>query len=214
MDIHLEVLDRALSGERAAMREIVDALTPVIQARVARMLLRLRPRSKPCNVRQEVADMTQGVFLALFERNARILRSWDPNRGSSLRNFVGLVAERHVFSRLRSAKTCPWTEEPVPPESLEGAAEQELPEAKVASRELCAAIADRLIPELTPLGLQVFHMLFIEHRELADVCRELRMSADAVYAWRSRLGRRARGIARELMSETEGMARIPQGGRR
>ena len=83
-------------------------LTPVIQARVARTLLAHRSRlAGGRDVRQEVEDLSQDVFLALFDRDGHVLRSWEPERGLSLENFVGLVAERQVLSFLRSAGAIP-----------------------------------------------------------------------------------------------------------
>ena len=60
------VVRDALSGDRKALRELVDALTPVIQARVVRALLRRRGQAAGRDIRQEVEDMTQDVFSALF----------------------------------------------------------------------------------------------------------------------------------------------------
>jgi len=59
---------------------------------VGRKLLFYRNRSAAGrDVRQEVADLIQEVFMALFADDARVLRSWQPERGLSLDNFVGLV---------------------------------------------------------------------------------------------------------------------------
>src|ERR1700742_4584307 len=104
---------RALDGDQAALASLVAVLTPVIQARVARTLLARRSfQSGGRSVRQEVEDLTQEVWVALFAREARVLRSWDAERGLSLPNFVGLVAERQVISFLRSGRRNPWKEEP------------------------------------------------------------------------------------------------------
>ena len=102
----------ALSGDPAALTRLVALLTPVIQARVARTLLARRFRlAAGRDVRQEVEDLSQEVFLALFARGGRVLRAWEPERGLSLENFVGLVAERQVLSFLRSSRRNPWPEE-------------------------------------------------------------------------------------------------------
>src|SRR4051812_48339802 len=93
---------RALEGDPIALSSLVATLTPVVQARVARTLLARRSLlAGGRSVREEVEDLSQEIFLALFDRNARVLRSWEPERGLSLLNFVGLVAERQVLSFLR-----------------------------------------------------------------------------------------------------------------
>src|SRR5262245_51304251 len=107
-----EQVNAALGGDKGAIRALVAALSPVIQARVARALLRRRAASKARDIRQEVEDLTQEVFVALFADGGRTLREWSPSRGLSLLNFAGLVAEREVASIMRSGRRSPWTEDP------------------------------------------------------------------------------------------------------
>src|SRR5262245_29160958 len=90
-----QLLRRALGGDETALSALVARLTPVIQARVARCLLR-RAGAAGSRLRQDVKDLVQEVFVALFEGRGRILLGWDPRRGLSLDNFVGLVAERQA----------------------------------------------------------------------------------------------------------------------
>ncbi len=102
---------RALTGDQTALSRLAAMLTPVINARVARTLLARRSLlAGSLDLRQEVEDQTQEVFLALFSRDAHILRSWQPERGLSLERFVGLVAERQVLSFLRSGQRHPSKE--------------------------------------------------------------------------------------------------------
>src|SRR5689334_24844964 len=91
-----ERIEAALSGDEGALRGLLRELTPVIQARVARALLRRRGLARGEDPRQRLADIAQDVYLELFRDRAKLLRSWDPARGLSLTNFVGLVAEQRV----------------------------------------------------------------------------------------------------------------------
>src|ERR1700710_2002550 len=105
---------QALTGDQTALTRLVALLTPVIQGRVARTLLARRYRlAGGRDVRQEVEDLSQDVFLALFSRDGYVLRTWQAERGLSLENFVGLIAERQVLSFLRSGRRNPWKEEPL-----------------------------------------------------------------------------------------------------
>ena len=202
------LLDRALAGEAAATRALVAAVVPVVQARVARVLSRRRGGSGR-DVRQEVEDLAQEVFAALFEQDARILRAWDPSRGLTLAGFCGLVAEREAASILRSGRRSPWTEDATASEDLEQnvgtAAGVEL---HVASREQLDRLIERLREELSPLGLEMFQRLVVEEESVESVCQTMKMKADAVYAWRSRLGKLARKIALELAASDP---RVPAG---
>ena len=198
-----DLVRRALASDPAALNKLVAVLTPVIQARVIRTLLARRHRLAGGRVvRQDVEDRSQDVFLALFSREARVLRDWKPGRGLSLQNFVGLVAERQVLSFLRSRRrNYSWKEDPIlTEEELEMESPESGPEEIVASRELLSLLLDRLREELSPLGRQMFELLFVQELSQAEVEAASSLSADAVYAWRSRLRR----LAGKLWDEISG----------
>src|ERR1700730_12524653 len=147
------LLREALGGDQAALTRLVALLTPVIHARVARTLLARRSYlGSDRNVRQEVEDLTQEIFLSLFVRGGQVLRSWEAGRGLSLENFVGLVSERQVVSFLRSGKRNPWKEEPPRAGDLEVAAVDRGREGASASREQLRLMLERLRERLSPLG--------------------------------------------------------------
>jgi RNA polymerase sigma-70 factor (ECF subfamily) len=199
---------RALDGDQTALTGLVAVLTPVIQARVARTLLARRSLlAGGRSVRQEVEDLSQEVFLALFARDARVLRSWQPERGLSLPNFVGLVAERQVLSFLRSGRRNSWKEEPsFTGDELETEAPDSGPEEIAAGREHLSLLLDRLREELSPLGWRLFDLLFVQELSQIEAQAASGLSADAVYAWRSRLRRLAQKLVAE-MSENPATAR-------
>ncbi|HEY0553233.1 MAG TPA: hypothetical protein VGG20_03150 [Thermoanaerobaculia bacterium] len=191
---------RALARDPSAQRELVARLTPVIQARVARTLLTYRFRlAGGRDVREEVKDLSQDVFLALFDRDGRVLRDWQPERGLSLENFVGLVAKRQVLSFLRSGRRNPRKEEPLlASDEIEMVFLGSNAEEIVASREQLNLLLDRLREELSPLGWRMFDLLFIQDLSQAEVQAATDLSADAVYAWRSRLRFRAQQLLAEM----------------
>ncbi|HEX3127042.1 MAG TPA: sigma-70 family RNA polymerase sigma factor [Thermoanaerobaculia bacterium] len=201
-----EELRRALAGEEPALTRLVQRLTPVIQCRVARGL-RSSGRSAGRDVRQEVEDFTQEIFLFLFADDGKALRRWDPERGLSLLNFVGLAAKSQTASILRSGKRNPWKEEAMLPEDLDQAAPDPGPEAITASREQLEQLLDRLAEELSPLGLHLFDLLFLRELSTEEVMQQTNMTSDAVYAWRSRLRKLAERLLAE--SETEPEERTP-----
>lgn len=196
-EVERQLVQAALAREPEPMRALIRMLTPVIQARVARVLVR-RPRQGR-DVRQEVLDLTQEVFLALLSDNGRVLRAWDPSRGASLSNFVGLVAEREVMSILRSGRRSPFTEDatdaPVPSDWRD---ERSDVEARVTERDYVSTLLTRLEQELSPLGFQVFDMLWCQQLSPDETALALGMSLDAIYAWQSRIKKKARALADEL----------------
>jgi RNA polymerase sigma-70 factor (ECF subfamily) len=193
------LVDAALSGDSAATRALVHRVMPVVQARVARILVRRRGGSGR-DVRQEVEDLAQEVFAALFENDGRVLRAWDPARGLALPGFCGLIAEREAAAILRSGKRSPWTESATEMEALERALPSaQAAEAALASREQIALLVERLRETLSPLGLEMFQRLVVEEQAVDAVCKATGMTPDAVYAWKSRIGK----LLRKIMSEEE-----------
>ena len=149
-----ELVRRALARDPSAQRELVARLTPVIQARVARTLLARRSRlAGGRDWREEVKDLSQDVFLALFDRDGQVLRDWQPERGLSLENFVGLVAKRQVLSFLRSGRRNPRKEEPLlASDEIEMVFLGSTAEEIVASREQLNLLLDRFREELGRLS--------------------------------------------------------------
>ncbi|HEY2510969.1 MAG TPA: hypothetical protein VGI39_08940 [Polyangiaceae bacterium] len=194
------LLAPALAGEASALRALVAAFTPIIQARAARALVR-RGGGKTRDPRQELGDLTQDVLLLLFRDDARVLRAWQAERGLSLSNYVGLVAEREVGHIARSGKRSPWALDPAEESELERAPSPAAgPESDVGSRDLFARLHARLAEELHPRALELYRLLVVEEAPIPEVCEKSGLSADAVYAWRSRLLKRVRQLLVELQA--------------
>ena len=192
-----DLLADTLAGHPRAARGLIDLLYPVVQARVARVLLR-SAGARRGNPRQEIDDLTQEVFASLFEHQGRALRSWDRQRGLSLPNFVGLLAERCALSILRSGRRTPFSSADEE-RKLDGLPEPGPgPEPAAMSRQLLELLLERLQLALSPLGFHLFQLLYVEERAPEEVAASARMSADAVYAWRSRLRKLANHLATEL----------------
>jgi RNA polymerase sigma-70 factor (ECF subfamily) len=202
-------LERALSGDQAALWDLVDLFTPVIQKRVARVLLsRRQGASSGRDIHQEVDDLAQEVFVTLFADDGRVLRTWSPERGLSLLNFVGLVAERRAGGILRSGKRSPWRDDPTLIEDLDEADDDGGPEAATASREMLRLLLDRLKEELSPYGRQMFDLLFLQELPPDEVARKTGKTLAAIYKWHSRLRQLACRILDEL-SNPDGALQRP-----
>lgn len=184
-------------GDPIALSALVDLLTPIIEARAARMLSRRRKDGR--DVRQELPDLVQEVFIAILEDDAKVLRAWSPERGLSLPNFIGLIAEREVSSILRSGRRNPYTDRPEEISNLDREDLAASADAELMSRELVVALLDRMRDALSPLGLQLFELLVVSEESVESVCATMQMKPDAVYAWRSRLSKMLKGFAEELL---------------
>ncbi len=75
------------------------------------------------------------------------------------------------------------------------------PELRVASKQIFDQVWLRLRDELSPKGLEIFRMLLVEELSVEQVCEETGLNVDAIYAWRSRLLKRTRSIAKEISAD-------------
>lgn len=201
-ELDTEQITLALAGDQGVVRALVAELTPVIQARVGRALLRRRALAKGNDVRQMLDDMVQDVFVELFRDDGKALRAWDPARGLGLRGYVGLVAEQRVAAVLRSRRRNPWSEDlAVDDDAIEEATEHDDPELRIASRQEIEKLFDLVRASLTPLGRELFQRLLLDEESVAGVCAATGMSTSAVQAWSSRLKRLVQRLALEIAAE-------------
>jgi RNA polymerase sigma-70 factor (ECF subfamily) len=209
-DDSLDLIHRALAGDRASMDLIVERLYPVIQRQVGATLRKRGPRGR--DVRQELNDMAHAVFVSLFVPDGKALRAWDPGRGIPLEKFVSLLARHQVISLMRGGRTTPWRDEPTDPEALDATAVAAgpLPEEIVASRENLRLVLDGLREQLSPAGLEMFYRLVVNEETPEQVSAATGKTLDAVYKWRSRLLQIAREVA-QTVSEATGPSRISGG---
>ncbi len=195
-------LQQALASGHEALPELVSRWTPIIQARVVRVLRR-RARGVGDRVFQEVEELVQQVFVTLFDKQAAALRAWHPKRGLSLDNWVGLIAEQQVLALLRTRKRNPWTEEPTLTEELDRTSPEPSPEHAALSRDVLDNLLDRMRERLSPLGWRLFCLLYLQEEDVAAAARSSGLTTTAVYGWRSRLRRLAQELRDVLLSESE-----------
>lgn len=197
-DPRAALLLRAAEGDRQATRQLVVALTPVIRNSVVSVLSRAGSTGRRA-ARQEVEDATQTVLLALFADRARALLQWNPERGLALDKFVALLAKRETVSVMRSRRRNPWTEDPTLHEDLDrNENPRSGPESETISRDMLENLAVVARSRLTEKGFELFEMMFINGLPPEEVCALTGLSSEAVYAWKSRLGRQVKEIVTEL----------------
>ena len=198
----LDDIGPLLDGDRRAVSAFVRVMTPIVQARAAKAMRGFAVEGS--RARQELEDMVQDTFLALFANESKLLRGWDPDRGLSFQNFVGLIAYRLALSKLRTQKSNPFNADPTMNEELEHGQDPEPAfDTALAQRDLMVKVVARVRAKLSPLGLSLFTALILEEREIEDVMMEESMSRDALYAWRSRLLKAIKREYQSLLSESE-----------
>jgi DNA-directed RNA polymerase specialized sigma24 family protein len=184
--IDARVIQAALAGEAAAVRALVDVLAPVVQARVARALMR-RGGAYRDSLRHDVEDYTQEAFGELFANKGRALLGWDPEAGRSLQNYVGQRVEWFVAARLRRDE--PAAALPVQPAHVAS--------ADVEHRDSVRRVITDIETRWSRYGLRLFYLIFVLQLPSKEVGAELGLSCDAVDQWRFRLREFARTVLRE-----------------
>jgi DNA-directed RNA polymerase specialized sigma24 family protein len=205
-------VERALAGDPSAVAELVDELVPVIQRRVARALV-LSGRCRADSIRTEVEDLTQEVLITLLsncgaptsgargvagtQTGASPLNDWQPERGLSLKNFVGLVAQRHTLAVLASRRRSPFASEATAPADLAALSSgtQSASEGRLELERLVSALEE----QLSARGLEMFYRLYVWQETPAEIAAATGQQLDAVYQWRSRI----RKLALSLQGESE-----------
>lgn len=192
----LDVGGAFVQADGLTQRGLIATITPVIRARAARAVAGYRRRQ---SAELDVDEITQEVLALLFEKGARVLQRWDPQRGMSLLSYVGMVAERAARRLLRRHRHLL-----VERSTFDECAEFDIadptpgPEARLALREFAALALTAIRGKLTPRGRELFEALLVEDRCVDEVSAQMGMSRDAAYAWRSRLAKVARRVSLEI----------------
>ena len=148
----------------------------------------------------DVDDISQETFVALLEKDGRLVRSWDPDR-ASFETYSGHIAAQRAIDYVRRRRELLFDDD-APPESMELAIDSSRnPDRLAASRELQEKTLARLWDELHEQGRRMFELIIVEEREVDDICTQTNMERSAVYAWRSRLKRRIQEIAAAIGDE-------------
>jgi RNA polymerase sigma factor (sigma-70 family) len=184
---------RARAGDAAARALLVETITPIVRARVARAFAR-RVRHSSMN---DVDDLVQETFAMLFRDGGRALGAWDPDRGLPFLGFVGLLAERAVGMTLRATKRDPWLEEPLEDDALMAGDETDAASRLVARDEL-RHLFERARARLTRTGWSYLTWLVLEHRPVQEIARSTGTTHDAIYTWHTRIKRLLHEIRCEL----------------
>lgn len=161
-----ELVRCALAGDRQAMRHLfAHVICPVVERRLGRRLALAGAD------RAALHDHVQEVLVHLLDRDAEVLRRWDPGRGA-LEPYVAKVAENLMISRLRRRPP------PSPSEDLDSeAAASETPEEGTAFAHLVM----RLLREMTDSDAALFRAVYLEELSPEEAAARLGITRDAAH---------------------------------
>jgi RNA polymerase sigma factor (sigma-70 family) len=176
-----ELVRRALAGDRAAMRELfAHVICPVVERKLAHRL------AVSGADRAAVRDHVQEVLVHLLQRDAEVLRRWDPARGP-LEPYVAKVADNHLISHLRKRPP------PSPSEDLDLEPDgSETPEQAAGF----ARLVWRLLRDMNDADAALFRAVYLEERSPEEAAAQLGISREAAHKRIQRL----RGRLSEMLS--------------
>lgn len=156
----------ALAGDRAAMRRLLaEVLAPVIERRLAHRL------ATGGAERAALRDHVQEVMVHLLERDAAVLRRWDPTRGR-LEPYVAKVADNFVISRLRRRP---------PPTPIETVDDERAPTGTPEDGAAFARLVERLVRELSEADALLFRAIYLEELTPEEAAAALGISREAAH---------------------------------
>ncbi len=187
------LLERALARDPTAVRELVRYLEPKLLLRADALL-----RSESGGGRREAMDLVQVAWRDLVAEGWRALKQWDPDRGASLRGYVGVVATNRMVSELRKQRRHS-AEQIVPAEELHRLAVlAESLEARVSDREYLGLVVAELREMLTEQGGEAFEVLYLEGLDVDEAIQRTGLTRDSLYSYRRRIKKMVKTIAERL----------------
>jgi len=156
----------ALAGDRQAMRQLfAHVICPVVERRLAHRLALAGAD------RAALRDHVQEVLVHLLDRDADVLRRWDPERGT-LEPYIAKVADNHLISRLRKRPP------PSPSEDLDSeAGTSETPEEGAAFSHMVV----RLLREMNDNDAALFRAVYLEELSPDEAAGRLGITRDAAH---------------------------------
>lgn len=161
-----DLVQRALAGDRAALRELfAKVICPAVERRLSWRL------GMAGADRSELRDHVQEVLVHLLQRDAEVLRRWDPARGA-LESYVVKVAENHMISRLRKKP---------PPRPSEDLDEHMSSNVQPDDDAAFSHLVRRLLSELGDSDAALFRAVYLEELSPEEAGLQLGISREAAY---------------------------------
>ncbi len=124
---------------------------------------------------QDAEDLVQDTFVRLFDNDRRLLRQYDPQRGSSLTGWIKMITVQTVIMSVRGKKP-----KLVPIEDQNIYTEMDI-EGMVFSREELAYLFKGCLKTVSYLERLVFRLHFLDELSLSDIASFLHKTENHIY---------------------------------
>jgi len=189
-----DLLQGCIRGDAGARRRLVEEYSGIVSYGVSVIFQQFgRPSRK-----EEIEDMSQEVFLALFDQDARKLRQYQGRNGCSLASWIRVVANRLTIDRLRKEGRTISLDDPgnaeatkireTRPDTAPGP-EPQVEEAMRASR------VREMIEDLPPKDRMFVQLFYFKGLPIEEVAQTIGITTNAAYVRKMRLHEKLRRIA-------------------
>jgi len=196
MDPTTELLQGCIRGDADARRRLVAEYTGIVSYGVSVIFQQFgRPSRK-----EEIEDICQDVFLALFDQDARKLRQYQGRNGCSLASWLRVVANRLTIDRLRrEGRTVSlddpnniesWRVREAQPDAKPG------PEPQVEEAQRAARVRE-LIAQLPPKDQLFVQLFYFQGLPIEEVANTIGITTNAAYVRKMRLHEKLRRLIAE-----------------
>ena len=187
------LLEGCIRGDADARRQLVEEYSGIVSYGVLVIFQQFgRPYRK-----EEIEDLCQDVFLALFENDARKLRQYQGRNGCSLASWLRVVANRFTIDRLRrEGRTVSlddpesgesWRIRETRPDSRPG------PEPQVEAAERASKVRD-LVSQLPPKDQMFVQLFYFQGLPIEEVASTIGITTNAAYVRKMRLHQKLRKL--------------------
>ena len=192
-DPTMELLRACIRGDIAARRRLVEEYSGIVSYGVTVIFQQFgRPSRK-----EEIEDLCQDVFLALFDQDARKLRQYQGRNGCSLASWIRVVANRLTIDRLRREGRTVSLDDPNNVESSRvREAEPDAkpgPEPLVAEAQRAAKVRE-MIGQLPPKDQLFVQLFYFQGLPIEEVAQTIGITTNAAYVRKMRLHEKLRRL--------------------
>jgi RNA polymerase sigma-70 factor, ECF subfamily len=192
-DATTELLQGCIRGDADARRRLVAEYSGIVSYGVSVIFQQFGRPSR----REEIEDICQDVFLALFDQDARKLRQYQGRNGCSLASWLRVVANRLTIDRLRREGRTVSLDDPNNRESWRiREAEPDArpgPEPLVEEAQRASRVRE-LIAQLAPKDQLFVQLFYFQGLPIEEVANTIGITTNAAYVRKMRLHEKLRRL--------------------
>jgi RNA polymerase sigma-70 factor, ECF subfamily len=170
-----ELVQALLTDDALAWREFNERYSRLMYRCISRVISRFGGVTSQDDVREVYSTLC----LQLLAKDKHKLRSFDPERGTKLGTWLGMLATHAAYDLLRSKRRMPHVEalDASSPVKLNRPAPDEVCDARQRARLVC-----ELLQEFSEKDRQFFQLYFGEGLDPEQVAEQMQISVKTVYS--------------------------------